>query len=95
MNALKRVGKILTPVLIIIYLFAVVGLYAFVGKTTGYLDMEYRKCRHPDNKKKKKNWTAYEGDVFLCGGKRPCPIVDGIQYECLNPVDYDVEPNPK
>ena len=25
-----------------------------------YLGMEYRKCRHPDNKKRKKDWTVYE-----------------------------------
>ena len=36
----------------------------------------------------------YEGEVFLCG-ERTCPIVNGIQYECLNPLDHGVEPNPE
>ena len=35
----------------------------------------------------------YEGEVFLCG-ERTCPTVDGIQYECLNPLNHGVEPNP-
>ena len=58
-----------------------------------YTDLEYSKCRHPDNKEKTANWTVYSEEVFLCG-QRPCPVVDGTQYECLNPIFYGVEPNP-
>ena len=35
-----------------------------------------------------------EGEVFLCG-QRACPMVDGIQYECLNPLNHGVDPNPE
>ena len=55
--------------------------------------MEYSKCRHPENKIRTANWTVYEGEVFLCG-ERACPVVNGTQYECLNPIFHGVEPNP-
>jgi hypothetical protein len=60
-----------------------------------YLALEYKKCRDPINKERSSNWTIYEGEVFICGETRPCPVVDGVQYECLNPFDYGVEPNPE
>lgn len=33
MNALKKVGKIMIPALVIIYVYAVIGLYTFSGTT--------------------------------------------------------------
>lgn len=57
-----------------------------------YLGLEYSRCRHPDNKYKSADWTVYDGEVFLCG-ERTCPVVDGVQYECLNPLSYGVQPN--
>ena len=58
-----------------------------------YLDLEYSKCRHPENKARTANWTVYSEEIFLCG-QRTCPVVNGTQYECLNPIFYGVEPNP-
>ena len=30
----------------------------------------------------------------MCG-ERACPVVNGTQYECLNPIFHGVEPNPE
>ena len=43
MNALRSVTKILLPAAILVYIYAVVGLFTF-------RDYEYNKCRDPINK---------------------------------------------
>lgn len=86
LRGLAKAGKILLPAIFLIYIYAVVGLFSFV-------DYEYNKCRNPGNKNLSKGWSVYEGEVFLCGNGRSCPVVSGVQYQCLNPVDYGVEPN--
>ena len=56
------------------------------------LGLEHSRCRHPSNSAKSSNWTVYEAEVFLCGEKS-CPIVNGTQYQCLNPLSFGVEPS--
>ena len=84
--SLSSVGKILFPAALFIYFYAIIGLYSF-------RDYEYSKCRDPSNKLLSSNWTVYEDAIFLCGEKS-CPVVNGVLYECINPIDYGVEPNP-
>lgn len=88
LRALKKAVIILLPAMCLIYVYAVVGLFSFV-------DYEYNKCRDPVNKTLKKGWSVYSEEIYLCGDGRSCPMVNGIQYECLNPLKYGVEPNPE
>lgn len=84
-SSLSSVGKILLPAAMFIYFYAVIGLYSF-------RDYEYSRCRDPSNKMLNGNWSVYDEQVFLCGQKK-CPQVGGVQYECLNPIDFGVQPN--
>lgn len=86
LKALRKAGKILLPAMCLVFIYSVIGLFSFV-------DFEYNKCRHPSNKHLTSEWTVLNEEVFLCGSSRSCPEVSGVQYECLNPLKYNVEPN--
>ena len=92
-SSVKKASNVWVPALGLLYIYAAVGLYSFSGTCSCYLDLEYSKCRDPANKERTANWTVYEDRILLCGQK-PCPVVNGTQYECLNPIFYGVEPNP-
>ncbi len=67
MTALAKVGTIMIPALIIIYIYALVGLYTFSGNNLFNEDFEYNRCRSSSNKLKTSSWTVYDEEVFLCG----------------------------
>lgn len=59
---------------------------------TANLGLEYSRCRDVENLKRSSDWTFHEGVDYLCG-ERQCPEVEGVTLQCLNPLDYGVEPN--
>lgn len=50
LNAMKNVNKIIFPSLILIYLYSLIGLYAFAER-------EYNRCRTPDQESSLSSWT--------------------------------------